>query len=186
MDEQNALRRAQLYIEKPANGIDPVTDMPVPEGDVIQQVQISRCLFYVSGLLRRMEKERSTSSQEKNVKLPFCLSRSQRDYYIYSDMPTTLSDIVKRLNALKQNDKMENLKYRTLADWLVQQGKLMRWHTSGGKQTLRPAAAGRNEGILMRERHDREGKTYYVVLYENRAQRYILEHLDEIRPRNGT
>ncbi|MFR2153520.1 MAG: hypothetical protein ACLS48_01495 [[Eubacterium] siraeum] len=31
------------YIDKLANGIDPFTDKPVPDGDIINNVKLSRC-----------------------------------------------------------------------------------------------------------------------------------------------
>lgn len=57
MTEAEKIRYAKMFIDKMANGIDPLTDEPVPEGDMIHQARISRCLFYVSDLLRQMAEE---------------------------------------------------------------------------------------------------------------------------------
>ena len=51
MTEIEKIAYARNYIQKLANGINPVTGREVSEGDVINQVRISRCLFYVSDIL---------------------------------------------------------------------------------------------------------------------------------------
>lgn len=52
MTELEKIAYAKTYIEKLANGINPLTDQPVPDSDSINNVRISRCLFYVSDILR--------------------------------------------------------------------------------------------------------------------------------------
>ena len=54
MTELEKIAYAKTYIEKLANGINPLTDQPVPDADSINNVRISRCLFYVSDLLRQI------------------------------------------------------------------------------------------------------------------------------------
>ena len=45
---------AKSYLDKLANGINPLTDQMLPESDIVNQVRISRCLFYVSDVLRQV------------------------------------------------------------------------------------------------------------------------------------
>lgn len=45
------LKHANNYIEKMANGINPLTDKKCNDNDMINNVRISRCLFYVSKVL---------------------------------------------------------------------------------------------------------------------------------------
>ena len=54
MTDHEILCRAKTYIDKLANGIDPLTDEPVRENDIVNNVRISRCLFYVSGVLDKV------------------------------------------------------------------------------------------------------------------------------------
>lgn len=54
MTELEKIAYAKTYIEKLANGINPLTDQPVSDYDSINNVRISRCLFYVSDLLRQI------------------------------------------------------------------------------------------------------------------------------------
>jgi len=45
MTELEKIAYAKSYIEKLANGINPLTNQEVPESDIINNVKISRCLF---------------------------------------------------------------------------------------------------------------------------------------------
>ena len=45
MTEIEKITYAKTYIEKLANGINPLTDQPVPDSDSINNVRISRCFF---------------------------------------------------------------------------------------------------------------------------------------------
>ena len=52
MTELETIARAKMYIDKLANGINPLDDTAVAENDVVNNVRISRCLFFVSDTLR--------------------------------------------------------------------------------------------------------------------------------------
>ena len=54
MTEREILKHAKNYIDSLANGINPLTGEPVNEGDIVNNVRISRCLFYVSGILGKV------------------------------------------------------------------------------------------------------------------------------------
>ena len=53
MDERDKILMAQDWVRKLANGINPLTGNAVKEDDVVNNVHISRCLFYVAELLSK-------------------------------------------------------------------------------------------------------------------------------------
>lgn len=53
MTEQEKLHRAKHYIDSLANGLNPLDGTLIPEQDVVNNVKISRCLFFVSDVLRK-------------------------------------------------------------------------------------------------------------------------------------
>ena len=52
--ELEKMERAKMYIDKMAEGINPITNEYAPENDTINNVRISRCLFYVSEILEKV------------------------------------------------------------------------------------------------------------------------------------
>ena len=51
MTELETMQRAKMYLDKLAQGIDPITNQEVPEDSVLNHVRLARCFFYVSSVL---------------------------------------------------------------------------------------------------------------------------------------
>lgn len=51
MTDLDIMRRAKMYMEKLAQGIDPISDQEIPEDSVLNNVRLARCFFYMSGIL---------------------------------------------------------------------------------------------------------------------------------------
>lgn len=51
MTELEIMQRAKMYMDKLAQGIDPISDQEMPEDSVLNNVRLARCFFYVSGVL---------------------------------------------------------------------------------------------------------------------------------------
>ena len=56
MTELEKIAYAKSFIDKLANGINPLDDKPIPEGDIANNVRLSRCFFYVSDILDKCMK----------------------------------------------------------------------------------------------------------------------------------
>lgn len=51
MTELDIIKHAKGYLDKLAEGVDPLTGAVVSNTDVVKQERISKCLTYVSGVL---------------------------------------------------------------------------------------------------------------------------------------
>ncbi len=60
MTELEKMKRAKNYLDKMAQGIDPITNKPVPDTECICQERISKCLTYVSALLEKTIEEKNS------------------------------------------------------------------------------------------------------------------------------
>lgn len=74
MTETEKLQRAKMYIDKLANGINPIDDADVPENDTINDIRLSRCLFYVSDILRQAIENGGTVKKKSKKKEMFNIS----------------------------------------------------------------------------------------------------------------
>ena len=111
MTEQEILCRAKEYIDKLANGIDPLTDTPVSENDIVNHIRIARCLFYVSDVLGRVIANGFLSKTRRPPKQPFSITEDALAKLEYSDAPIPLSHFLQRLNTLINQDAMQKLSY---------------------------------------------------------------------------
>ena len=74
MTEIEKIRYAKSFIDKLANGINPIDDSAASEKDIVNNIRISRCLFYVSDILRQVIDNDGITAVNKGKKLPFTLS----------------------------------------------------------------------------------------------------------------
>lgn len=179
MTELETLERAKTYIDKMANGIDPLSDLPVSDDDVINNVRISRCLFYVSDVLGKVIENGGFTAKTKKKKLPFSLTEEQASMFGVSQEPIPISEITKRINALADDTEHVSLKHTLLTKWLIDKGLLQETKASDGKMIKRPTAEGNKIGIFADHRTGRYGD-YTVVLYKKEAQEFLKDHLPVI------
>lgn len=51
MTELETMQRAKMYLDKLAQGIEPISGQEIPNDSVLNNVRLARCFFYVSGIL---------------------------------------------------------------------------------------------------------------------------------------
>ena len=183
MPEVEKIAYAKSYIEKLANGINPVTNQAIPDADVINNVKISRCLFYVSDLLRQVVENGGIAQPKgKIAKQPLHLDYEARRQFRYSESPISISELTKRINALIPVEEMQKLNYKHIRDWLVEADFLAEVTQVSGKITRTPTRVGAALGITMVRRDGQRG-AYSVIVYNLEAQKFILDNLDGILER---
>ena len=174
MTEYEVLIHAKNYIDKMANGIDPLTDNPVPDSDLINNVRISRCLFYVSGVMQKAIESGMWAKPVKHKKAEFTLSEEKAADFSFSEKPIPISEIVNRINALVNEDEMKKLQYKVVTTWLLARGILETYTNMFGKESKRPTPNGESLGIKLEMRNGASGP-YYVTVYDIQAQHFIID-----------
>lgn len=181
MTDLETIKRVKMYIDKLANGINPLNNFILPQSDIVNNVHISRCLFYTSDILRQIiESDKNTDKTKKNNKKEdFYISFENIQKFSFSDTPVPASKIAEKINELNPNDNMKKFSYRQLTDWLVSIGMLYLKESYDGKTIKRPTENGSNLGITTELRHGTHGN-YTVVLYNRDAQQFIIDNIDSI------
>ena len=82
MTELEKIERAKMYMDKLANGINPIDDTMAPDDDLINNVRLSRCFFFVSDVLRQVIENGGTKTavnkkprKEASLSILRCLFR---------------------------------------------------------------------------------------------------------------
>lgn len=179
MTELEIMQRAKIYIDKMANGIDPITDREAAETDVINNVRVSRCLFYVSDILRQVIENGGAVTKPKIRKEPFRLTDEQLAGFRYSETPISITEITKRFNELAEDDAHVQLKHSQLTAWLIETGALRTVTRPDGKTAKEPTPQGLELGISTEQRTGQYG-TYTATVYNKAAQQFLADHLPAI------
>lgn len=179
MTELEMINRAKTYIDKLANGVNPLTDEPVSENDIVNNVRISRCFFYISNLLRRFAEGGFPEAAKKGKKQPFIITEEQRKRFEFSETPISVSEIARRFNAAVNTEGAVQMRYSGITFWLIESGLLSVDRREDGREVKLPTAAGMELGISQEVRSGANG-SYTVVVYNENAQRYIVDNIDAI------
>lgn len=190
--ELDTMKHAKEYIDKLANGIDPFTGKPVPDDDIVNNVKLSRCFFYISGILEKVIENGGEVTAEKAVEV---IKPQKRGAVVITDearaafkcfinevTPTAFTDMI---NKHLDPDISGRLKKNAIADWLSEVGMLENYELPNGKMRRRPTESGSNEGIRLSEYFSADGFPRAAIMLSPAAQQFILDNIDAIAEMNG-
>ena len=169
------LATAKVWIEKLANGINPLNDELVKEDDIINNVHISRCLFYVTELLDEIK---AGTTAERRVRKTFFLS-SKDAANIHISTPNGIASFVKLVNGYISSD-MKPLSAAQVIKWLRKEGVLQEVSKEDGHKTNLPTEKGNSLGINIEVQRNADGLDYQRVLYSVDAQKFLLNNIEPI------
>lgn len=178
MTDYDIIARAQMYLEKMIGGIDPLTGKEIPEGELIRNPRISRCLDYTSVILKQILKS-GVYKVTLPERAPFSLTAEQRERFEYSEAPLSISEITKRLNDLIEPLYTSELRNGIITEWLMRKGFLTEI-TVNDKTRKAPTEAGERIGIASVLRQTAQGRYYHAIIYNIDAQRFIVDNIDAI------
>lgn len=179
MNDMEIMTRAKMYVEKLANGINPLTDMEVAENDVVNNVRISRCLFYVADVLGQVLDNGGVHKKSSSKKEPLNLTAEQLVNFEYFAKPVSVSDFVERVNNFIDTNVMKKLKTTSITNWLVDIEMLQVVELPNGKTRKMPTEKGSVLGIITETRMGQYGE-YTIVLYDINAQHFIIDNFDAV------
>ncbi len=175
MIDMSKLKTAQDWVEKLANGINPLTLEPIKEDDIVNNVHISRCLFFVSEMLGKVEPPKSASRKGRR---DFWMTSSEAEQ-IDILTPCGIAQFTKTVNEHIPAD-MKPLSVSTVIKWLRNNGYLYEANIDEKRKTNIPTEKGIQLGITVRIQQNLEGKEYQRVFYDISAQRVMLTNIESI------
>lgn len=185
MTELEKIAYAKSFIDKLANGINPINDSAIPVTDTVNNLRLSRCFLYVSSLLAQMidEKSRKEKNGEKTEKprkrVQFDPLKVPLEKFRFSDEPITIGEMHRRLDELVDLDKMRRISRSRIPIWLVKIGMLTPPSRADRSFCGQPTEAGLSVGIstLLYVTEYGEQST---ISFNREAQQFIIDHLEII------
>lgn len=174
MTELETLQRAKLYMDKLAQGIDPITNLEIPEDAVLNHVRLARCFFYVSNILGQVIANGGVGGKPKLQ--PFSVTEEQLARIPLSQEPMRITQLVELINTVVGNPQMKKLSTTTITDWLLEKGFLEKQIGPDGKSKRVPTQSGFIIGLSIQIQQGQYGE-YQSVFYHTEAQRFILDNL---------
>lgn len=179
MYEKRLVEHANDYIRKMAKGINPLTGEFVLDDDLINNVKISRCLFYVAEVLDDYCNLLEGKNKVKGKRTKFYARAEELACFEYSNEPIYVSVIADKINECVRKDKMRKLSATSISNWLVSRGLLVVTTSDNGKMSKRPTSLGEEIGIETIVKDGKNG-SYTVNIYNVKAQKFIVDNIEDI------
>lgn len=170
--DQNKVKIAIDWVKNLANGINPIDGRILPDNDIVNNVHISRCLFFVAELLEDKGKRKTSST--KQFDKSFYLAPEDLSKIKITER-STISVFVGEINKVIP-DNMKPLPIPRVTNWLVKNGYLDEILKEDGHKTRVPSKLGTSIGITSEQKSGPNGE-YISVVYDANAQRFILDNL---------
>ena len=184
MTEVEKIEYAKMFLDKLANGINPIDGSIIPQGDVVNNVRISRCLFFVSDILNQVIDNggiaavKPAVTEKKPKKLPYTITEEQLAQFEYSYKPISTTQIISRIIAIGPKENVKRFPKRKLVKWLITLG-LIEEEWIDYIRVRRPTERGEEMGISLGERQGPYGD-YSTILYNLEAQHFIVDNIEAI------
>ena len=185
MTELEKVAYAKSFIDKLANGINPLDDTPIPDNDIANNVRLSRCFFYVSSILQKeIDRERRKISKEKKSKRrPFSIAPEQLEQFEYSSIPISVTAMSKKINWMVREDieqkKIKKFSYRKIYCWLQNIGMIEWREWENGKPKRFPTAEGEAIGLVL-QIWENYGKRSPVIYFSEEAQHFVIDNIEAV------
>jgi hypothetical protein len=170
--DQKKLKVAIDWTCKLANGINPIDSRVIPDGDIVNNVHISRCLFFVSDLLEKISKGKRSS--KKQYEQDFLLTPVVASNVRIVEK-TGIAMFVREINKVIP-ENMKPLSAQKVTQWLVDAGYLEEREWGDSRKYKVPTSLGTSVGITSVWKEGNQGQ-YLAVSYDANAQVFLLENI---------
>ena len=181
MTEYQKIEQAKHYLEKLAYGVDPFTGQKLRDYSTLNQVELTRCFFYVADILDRVMQTLpiESNAEAQSSKLRFKISEEKRRSIPISHSKLKISEFTQVINKHVNDPSRKKLAPATISNWLFKKGFLIQEIQPNGTSSRIPTAEGNAIGLTAKKSRGLNGE-YIAVYYNSNAQRFIVDHLDSI------
>lgn len=179
MNEIEKLQRARMYLQKLANGIDPITDNSTESDSVLNNVRLSRCFFYVVEVLDSVIANDGEVGKKKTKTAPFFITDEQKAKILPIANSVNVSLIADRINDLTAENNCRKFQAKWITEWLLAEAYLDIEVDVKGQNRKVVNEKGNGIGISITNRESKYG-TYTVNIYDPNAQKFVVNNLDKI------
>ncbi len=172
--DQAKLDIAIKYVERIADGCNPVNNVPLENDDILNNPNIIRCMYFIKDVLKEVRSNGGIigGRSGKEPVLPFPIEILDKFTYIEDKSIThVLNQIYEPIAGL--NVKKVSVTKVTAA--LKEEGYLLEEpNPETGKTRKVPSAKGEELGIYMIER-EYNGRMFQSITYNRNAQEYVVK-----------
>lgn len=173
------LEKALIYVNRIADGKNPVNNMPADDDAVLNDPNVIRCMFFVKEALTAIKNNGGVIGRPVKIKKKDFPLETLSEFHF--EEKKTITKFVEQLNDKINQDEYEKLSYKTITDWLKKNDYLQEVDDEKlGKKVTLTTEKGRSVEITHALQTNLNGSSYYRVEYDKTAQEFIVGKLPAI------
>jgi hypothetical protein len=173
------LDKAIKYVQRIADGCNPVNNMPLEEDAVLSNPNVIRCMFFIKEVLEKVRHNDGViaSQTAKSTKEPFPFE-ILKEFQYHEDK--SIAHLLMQIYAHAGESNYKKISPQTISNWLKKEGYLtVKYCQEVGKESTVPTEKGISLGIYS-ELRTYKMKTYLAVIYNRNAQEFLVKNLKAI------
>lgn len=178
--DMKKLETAILYMQRIADGNNPVNNMPAEDDAVLNNPNVIRCMFFVKDILEEVKRNdgyigrRARKSSKQEFPMEALAAFSYRE-------DKAISKLVEQINEVVDENVHKKLSYKPILQWLKYNGFLSEEYSQKfNKKVTLPTEKGAQLGIRAERRSSLSGMDYMRIIYGKQAQEYIVKNMELI------
>lgn len=179
--DQNKLETAIVYLQRIADGNNPVNNMPADEESVLNDPNVIRCMYFVKEVLEEVKRNNGVigKKSKRPPKEEFPIKEVAATFAYQEDK--TITSFLAQVNDLIDTEKFQKLGCNIIIQWLLNKEYIEeKSFEEFGKKYKVPTEQGKELGMYTEKRMGKTGTRYIVTIYGKKAQEYIISNLEQI------
>lgn len=167
------------YVQRIADGYNPVNNMVAKEDSVLNDPNVIRCMFFVKEILEEVQRNNGVIGRrsEKPRKEPFPFEILKEFRY---QEDKSIAHFLAQVQLPLEGRNIKKIVPQTITSWLKKAGYLTEEYSQEvDKLSTVPTEKGKNLGIYTEVR-TYPGSTYLAVIYNRNAQEFLVKNLEGI------
>ncbi len=178
--DMKKLETAIVYLQRIAEGSNPINNLPADEDSVLNNPNVIRCMFFVKEVLEEVKRNNGYigKKSKKSDKADFPIE--VLDAFSYKE-DKAISRFVEQINESVNGDIYKKVNYKPITQWLKLNGFLQEEHSKEFNKVITlPTEKGIQLGVRAERRSSSRGVEYMLVIYGKQAQEYIVQNIENI------
>lgn len=175
---------AITYMQRIADGKNPVNNLPAEDDDVLNNPNVIRCIFFVKEILEEVKLnggcigKRVSKKQRESMKEGFPFEVLSK--YEYKE-DLSMTRFLQQINELIDSKIYKKLTYQPFIMWLMNNGYIVEEYNKDlGKEVKVSTEKGRNLGIKSELKARSTGSRYILITYNQNAQEFLVKNMESI------
>ena len=172
--DQAKLDIAIKYVERIADGCNPVNNVPLENDDILNNPNIIRCMYFIKDILEEVRRNGGMIGGKVGKEPALSFPIEILDSFTYAE-DKSITHVLKQIYEPIGDMNVKKVSVTKVTSALREDGYLLdEPNPETGKTRKVPSAKGKELGIYMVER-EYNGRVYQSVTYNKNAQEYVVE-----------